>query len=77
MTVWVAIINSYNEEFDDFEIKFLYPSGYNKCYYCHEIKDSCHLNKKYILKILATPLLKSGMQRIQYCFKTEEIKITK
>ena len=75
--VWVAIINSYNEEFNDFKVKFLYPSGYNKYYYYPEIEDSCHLNIKYIVKILAIPLLKSGTQTIQYCFKTEEIKIMK
>ena len=60
--VWMAIINSYNEEFDNFKVKFLYPSGYNKYsyYYYPEIEDSCHTNKKYIFKILATPSLKSG-----------------
>ena len=38
--VWVAIINSYDEEFDDFKVKFLYPSGYNKYYYYPKIEDS-------------------------------------
>ena len=75
--IWVAIINFYDEKFDDFKVKFLYPNGYNNYYYYLEIEDCCHLNKKYILKILATPLLKSGTLRIQYCFKTEEIKIMK
>ena len=75
--VWVAFISSYDEEFDDFKVKFLYPSGYNKYYYYPEIEDSCHLDKKNILKILGTPSLKSGTQRIQYCFKTEEIRIMK
>ena len=75
--VLVTIINSYDEEFHDFKVQFLYPSGYNKYYNYPEIKDSCHLNKKYILKILATLSLKSGTQRIQYHFKTKEIKIMK
>ena len=30
--VWVAFISSYNEEFYDFKVKFLYPSGHNKYY---------------------------------------------
>ena len=29
--VWVAFISSYNEEFDGFKVKLLYPIGYN-CY---------------------------------------------
>ena len=49
--VCVAFINSYNEEFDDFKVQLLYPSGYNK-YYCYpEIEVSCHLDKKYLENI--------------------------
>ena len=31
--VWVAFTSSYDEEFDDFKVKLLYPSGYNVCMY--------------------------------------------
>ena len=44
--VWVAFISSYDEEFDDFKVKFLYPSGYNKFYCYPEIEHSCYLDKK-------------------------------
>ena len=49
--VWVAFISSYDEEFDDFRVIFLYLNGHHK-YYCYpEIEDSCHLDKKYLKKI--------------------------
>ena len=69
--VWVAFISFYDEEFDDVKVK-LYPSGYNK--YCRypEIEDSCHLDKKNILKILAVPSLKLGAHRIQYYFRQKK-----
>ena len=48
--VWVAFISSYDEEIDDFKVKLLYPSGYNK--YCYPaIEDSFHLDKKYLENI--------------------------
>ena len=66
-----AFISSYNEEFDDFKVKFLYPSGYNK-YYCYpEIEDSCHLNKKY-LENIGCSILKLGTHRIQYYFEQKK-----
>ena len=47
--VWVAFICSYNEELDDFKVKFLYLSGYNK-YYCYsETKTLALWTKKYWL----------------------------
>ena len=55
--VWAAFISSYDEEFDDFKVELLYPSGYNK-YYCYpKIEDSCHLDKNYRENI-GSPILK-------------------
>ena len=44
--VSMAFISSYDEKFDDFKVKLLYPSGYNEHYCYPEIEDSCHLDKK-------------------------------
>ena len=44
--VWVAFISSYDEEFDDFKVKLLCPSGYDKYYWYPEMEDSCHLDRK-------------------------------
>ena len=73
----MAFISSYDEEFNDFKAKLLYPSGYNK-YYCYpETKDSCHLDKKNILKILAAPSLKLGTQKDPISLQTKKVTIIK
>ena len=42
-----SALSSHDEEFDDFKVKLLYLSGYNK--YCYpEIEDSCIWTKKYL-----------------------------
>ena len=49
--VSVAFISSYDEEFDDFKVKFLDPSGHNK-YYCYlEVEDFAISTKKYLENI--------------------------
>ena len=47
----MTFITSCDEEFDDFKVKLLYPSGCNKHYCYPEIEDSCHLDKKYLENI--------------------------
>src|SRR5215469_4308216 len=41
---WVGFILSYDEEFEDFEIKFLQPRAINKFYYFPEIVDKCNIS---------------------------------
>ena len=67
-------MDSYDEEFGDFGISFLYPSGFCKYYYFPETKDFCHVIIEHILEILPTPNLKAGTTRIQYEFNEAELK---
>ena len=71
---WVGLVESYDEEFDDFGVSFLYPSGFNKFYYFPEKKDFCHVIAENILGILPTSNLKAGTTRIQYQFNEAELK---
>ena len=71
---WVGFILSYDEEFEDFEIKFLHPRGINKFYYFPEIVDKCNISSENINGILQTPSLNAGTKRIQYHFPSEKLK---
>ena len=68
--VWVAFISTYDEEFYNFKVKFLYPSGHNK-YYCYSEIEDLPFGQKIFFKMAATSL-KLGTQRIQYCFKQKK-----
>ena len=67
-------VDSYDDEFSDFGISFLYPSGYRKYYHFPEKKDFCHIIKEDILGILCSPNIKAGTTRIQYAFDEEALK---
>ena len=71
---WVGFVDSYDDEFGDFGISFLYPSGYKKYYYFPEKEDFCHIIKENILGILCSPNIKAGTTRIQYAFDEAELK---
>ena len=62
---WVGFVKDFNEEFKDFEIRFIYPKGLNKYYYYPEIEDVCNIDAKDINKIFSTPSLNAGTSRIQ------------
>ena len=69
-----AVVDSHDEEFDDFNINFLHPSGFSSFYYYPSVKDTCNIDKHDIIKILSSPSLKPGTQRIQYSFLKKELQ---
>lgn len=71
---WVGLVLLYSEEFDDFKIDFLHPSGYNTYYHFPQMKDECIVSRDSILHILSTPSLNHGTSRIQYKFTEKELK---
>ena len=71
---YVGLVLSENEEFDDFEIDFLYPPNANENYYFPQTKDVCFVSSDKVLGILSTPSLKAGTARIQYVFNKKEIR---
>lgn len=70
---WVGFILSYNEEFNDYEVDFLYPSGISEYYHYPEIRDKCHVINEKCLGILDTVTLKAGTRRIQYQFAKAQL----
>lgn len=71
---WIGIVESFNEDFEDYEVNLLIPSGYRKYYCFPKSKYVCHMLKHNILKILSVPTLKAGTSRIQYKFREAELK---
>lgn len=71
---WIGIVESYDIEFDDFKINFLHPSGISKFYSYPLISDTCNVEAKDIIKILDTPELNAGTNRIQYQFSKKNLE---
>lgn len=71
---WIGIVESYDIEFDDFKINFLHPSGISKFYSYPLSLDTCNVEAKDIIKILDTPTLNTGTNRIQYQFSTKDLE---
>ena len=69
-----GIVEEYCEEFDDFTVNFLHPSGSSgaTAYYYPSKKDSCAVPGHYMLTVMSCPTLRGG-SRIQYIFKKYEI----
>ena len=72
-TNWVGFVELC-DEFNDFGVSFLYPSGSWRYYYFPEKKYFCYVDMAYILGILSIPTLKAGTTRIQYEFNKTELK---
>ena len=70
---YLGLVLSNNEEFDDFEIDFLYPSGLNQNYFFPQRKDKCFVSKDKIMGVLNTPSLRPGTSRIQYVFRKDDL----
>ena len=72
--VWYGIVEEYCEEFDDFIVNFLHPSGSSgtSSYYYPSNKDSCAVPGHHILSVMSCPSLRGG-SRIQYIFPKKEI----
>lgn len=65
---WMGMILSYDEQFEDYEVDFLHPSGINDYYYFPKPVDRCHITIDNIHAIMDNPLLKPGTSRFQYSF---------
>ena len=73
-TRWGGIVQEYHEEYNDFCINFLYPSGYSKFYHFPSKKDVCIVPYENIIGVLRTPNLNQGTSRIQYNFLKQEVQ---
>ena len=69
--VWVGMIEEYNEEFEDYIIKFLHPSGVSPSYYFPPRNDICPISVDNILGSVNATL--RPPHRIQYVFSPEEL----
>ena len=74
--VWYGIVEEYCEEFNDFIVNFLHPSGTSgaTAYHYPSTKDSCAVPGHHILTVMSCPSLRGG-SRIQYIFpKKKKLK---
>ena len=74
MQVWYGIVEEYCEEFDDYTVNFLHPSGSSRSsvYYYPSNKDSCAVPGHHILTVMSCPTLRGG-SRIHHIFPQKEI----
>lgn len=71
---WVGMVTLFSEEFGDYTVDCMSPSGFCKYYTFPLIKDICLIPEEKVLTILETPSLKQGTTRIQYEFCSKELK---
>jgi hypothetical protein len=70
--LWIGKVEDYDENYDDYLLNFLYPSGINIIYKYPERSDKCRILKEHIVKILTPPRLISG-SRLKYSFDHQEL----
>lgn len=71
--LWIGLVDSYEEEFNDYLINFLYPQGIAMQYRFQNVPDKCYVSQENILGVLKTAKLTGG-SRIVYSFSQEELK---
>ena len=75
--VWFGIVEEYCEEFDDYKLNFLHPSGSSGAglYHYPSIKDSCAVPGHHIITVMSCPTLRGGT-RITYIFPQNEVNFS-
>ena len=71
--MWVGFVDQKDEEFGDFHIKFLHPSGKNSYAFPPNQREQCFMNNEDIVGILPEPTLNPGT-RICYTFLKERLQ---
>ena len=74
--LWIGLVETYEEEFNDYLINFLYPQGIAKQYRFQNVPDKCYVPRENILDVLKTAKLTGG-SRIIYSFNQEELNVVK
>ena len=74
--LWIGLVETYEEEFNDYLINFLYPQGIAKQYRFQNVPDKCYVPWENILDVLKTSKLTGG-SRIIYSFNQEELNVVK
>ena len=72
--MWVAYVDHRDEEFGDYHIRFLHPSGVNQSYsFPDNNREQCFKSADQIIGILPDPTV-SGTGRIRFYFEMEKLK---
>ena len=76
--MWVAHVDFYDEEFDDYFVHFLHPSGVQKSYWFpDDERKQCFKSSEQIKSTLPQPKLLGG-SHLRYMFDTKSLSdITK
>ena len=68
--MWVAHVDFYDVEFDNYFIRFLHPSGVQKSYWFpDDEREQCFKSSEQIMSTLPQPNL-LGKSRLRYMFHT-------
>ena len=71
--MWVGFVDEKDEEFGDFYIKFLHPSGGTSYVFPPNQREQCFISKDDIIGVLPEPTLNAG-SRIRYTFLKERLQ---
>ena len=71
--MWVGYVDHRDEEFGDYHVQFLHPSGVNKSYsFPDNNREQCFKCADQIIGILPNPTL-TNSSRIRYSFPNEKL----
>ena len=71
---WVGYVDHQDQEFGDYHIRFLHPSGVSKSYsFPDDVREQCYKGVDQIIGILPNPTV-AGLSRIRHTFPKEKLK---
>ena len=73
MKWWIGLVKSKSEEFDDYFISFMTPSGQAKQYSWPDKEDTCWIDKTNILCTIQCPAITSSSTR-GFVFTSSDLK---
>ena len=72
--MWVGYVDHQDQEFGDYHIRFLHPSGVSKTYsFPSDVREQCFKSVDQIIGILPDPTW-AGASRIRYAFPEEKLR---
>lgn len=73
---WIGIVKDKSDEFEDYLVSFMNPSGEAKQYFWPEREDTCWVEKTNIICTIHSPAITSSSTR-GYAFLSQDLKRAK
>ena len=68
---WLGLVKQFSEEYGDYLVSFMHPSGEAKQYFWRDKEDSCWVEKTSIICTLQSPAISSSSTRGYSFLKTD------